>query len=361
VSGSGADKAESGRSGRNARLSRATPWLWVGVALLLTALASAAVGAVPIPPVTAARILLARLPALHIRADWPASYATILYEIRLPNLALTALTGMALAGSGAAFQGLFRNPLADPYVIGVASGAGLGAVLAMAAHWPAGVLGLAAVPVAGFIGAVLTVGLVYSLSRVGGSTPVTTLILAGVAVSSFATAGTSLILLLSTSELHRAITWMVGGFSIGGWEPVLAALPYLLLGLGVLVLLGRPINVLQFGDEQARQLGLDVERLKLVIVIAASLVAATAVSFSGIIAFVGLIVPHLTRLLWGPDYRRLLPLATLLGGSFLLAADTAARAVLSPRELPVGVVTSIVGAPFFLWLLHRARRRLRGW
>ncbi|HJX40701.1 MAG TPA: iron ABC transporter permease, partial [Anaerolineales bacterium] len=183
----------------------------------------------------------------------------------------------------------------------------------------------------------------------------------GVAVSSFATAGTSLILLLSTSELHRAVTWMVGGFSMGGWEPVLAASPYLLLGLGVLVLLGRPINVLQFGDEQARQLGLDVERLKLVIVIAASLVAATAVSFSGIIAFVGLIVPHLTRLLWGPDYRRLLPLATLLGGSFLLAADTAARAVLSPRELPVGVVTSIVGAPFFLWLLHRARRRLRGW
>jgi iron complex transport system permease protein len=268
---------------------------------------------------------------------------------------------MALAGSGAAFQGLFRNPLADPYVIGVASGAGLGAVLAMSAHWPAGVLGLAAVPVAGFIGAVLTVGLVYGLSRAGGSTPVTTLILAGVAVSSFATAGTSLILLLSTSELHRAVTWMVGGFSMGGWEPVLAASPYLLLGLGVLVLLGRPINVLQFGDEQARQLGLDVERLKLVIVIAASLVAATAVSFSGIIAFVGLIVPHLTRLLWGPDYRRLLPLATLLGGSFLLAADMAARAVLSPRELPVGVVTSIVGAPFFLWLLHRARRRLRGW
>jgi ABC-type cobalamin/Fe3+-siderophores transport system ATPase subunit len=169
------------------------------------------------------------------------------------------------------------------------------------------VLGLAAVPVAGFIGAVLTVGLVYSLSRAGGSTPVTTLILAGVAVSSFATAGTSLILLLSTTELHRAITWMVGGFSLGGWEPVLAAVPYLLLGLGVLVLLGRPINVLQFGDEQARQLGLDVERLKLVIVIAASLVAATAVSFSGIIAFVGLIVPHLTQLLWGPDYRRLLP------------------------------------------------------
>jgi iron complex transport system permease protein len=330
-------------------------------ALLATALASAAVGAVAIPPATAARILLSKLPVLHIRADWPAAYATILYEIRLPNLALTALTGMALAGSGAAFQGLFRNPLADPYVIGVASGAGLGAVLAMAARWPGDLLGLAAVPAAGFIGALLTVALVYSLSRVGGSTPLTTLILAGVAVSSFATAGTSLILLLSTSELHRAVTWMVGGFSLGGWGPVLAALPYLLVALVVLGLLGRPINVLQFGDEQARQLGLDVERLKLALVIAASLAAATAVSFSGIIAFVGLVVPHLTRLLWGPDYRRLMPLATLLGGSFLLAADTVARAVLSPRELPVGVVTSIAGAPFFLWLLHRARRRLQGW
>ena len=342
-------------------LSRYLPWVWTGAALLAAALASAAVGAVAIPPGVVARMLLDRLPLFKIQNDWPAAFATILYEIRLPNLALTALTGMALGGSGAAFQALFRNPLADPYVIGIASGAGLGAVLAMALRWPSNLLGMATVPAAGFVGALITVGVVYRLASVGKTTPVTTLILAGVAVSSFATAVTTLILLLSTSELHRAVTWMVGGFSLGGWEPVLASLPYLAIALGVLVLLGRPLDVLQFGDEQASQLGLDVDRLKLVVVITASLAAATAVAFSGIIAFVGLVVPHLTRLLWGPSYRRLVPLAALGGASFLLVADIVARSAMPPRELPVGVVTSVIGAPFFLYLLARAKGQLRAW
>ena len=337
------------------------PWIWTAGTLLAAGLANAGIGAVAIPLDMVARMVLARLPLLEIEANWPATFATILYEIRLPNLVLTGLTGLALGGSGAAFQALFRNPLADPYVIGIASGAGLGAVLAMALRWPADGLGMAAVPVAGFLGALITVAVVYRLSSVGRTTPVTTLILAGVAVSSFATALTSLILLLSTSELHRAVTWMVGGFSLGGWAPVLASLPYLALSLGVLVTLGRPLDVLQFGDEQATQLGLDVDRLKLVVVVSASLAAATAVSFSGIIAFVGLVVPHLTRLLWGPSYRRLLPLAALGGASFLLMADIVARSLLSPRELPVGVVTSVVGAPFFLYLLARAKRNLRAW
>jgi len=343
------------------KLRRYLPWIWTAGALLAAGLANAAIGAVAIPLDMVARMVLARLPLLEIEANWPATFATILYEIRLPNLVLTGLTGLALGGSGAAFQALFRNPLADPYVIGIASGAGLGAVLAMALRWPADGLGMAAVPVAGFLGALITVAVVYRLSSVGRTTPVTTLILAGVAVSSFATALTSLILLLSTSELHRAVTWMVGGFSLGGWAPVLASLPYLVLSLGVLVTLGRPLDVLQFGDEQATQLGLDVDRLKLVVVVSASLAAATAVSFSGIIAFVGLVVPHLTRLLWGPSYRRLIPLAALGGASFLLLADILARSLLSPRELPVGVVTSVVGAPFFLYLLARAKRNLRAW
>ncbi|MGH2620516.1 MAG: FecCD family ABC transporter permease [Anaerolineales bacterium] len=343
------------------KLRRWLPWIWTAGALLAAGLANAAIGAVAIPMDMVARMVLARLPLLDIEANWPATFATILYEIRLPNLVLTALTGLALGGSGAAFQALFRNPLADPYVIGIASGAGLGAVLAMALRWPADWLGMAAVPLAGFVGALLTVAVVYRLSSVGSTTPVTTLILAGVAVSSFATALTSLILLLSTSELHRAVTWMVGGFSLGGWAPVLASAPYLALALGVLVTLGRPLDVLQFGEEQATQLGLDVDRLKLVVVVAASLAAATAVSFSGIIAFVGLVVPHLTRLLWGPSYRRLIPLAALGGASFLLLADIVARALLSPRELPVGVVTSVIGAPFFLYLLARAKRNLRAW
>ena len=337
------------------------PWVITILALLFTAGLNAAVGPVSIPLRDLLRMLAARIPGSSIAGDWPGTFSTILYQIRLPNTVLIAITGMALGGSGAAFQGLFRNPLADPYIIGVASGAGLGAVLAMAARWPADLLGMAAVPAAAFIGALITVAIVYAIAQVGRTTPVTTLILAGVALSSFATAMTSMIMLLSTQELHRAVNWMVGGFGLGGWEPVYVSLPYLLIGLLVLLTLGRPLNVLQFGDDQARQLGLNVERIKLVIIIAASMVAATAVAFSGIIAFVGLIVPHVVRLLWGPDHRRLLPLAILLGGSFLLSADVVARMVLAPRELPVGVVTSAIGAPFFLWLLHRAKGKVRFW
>ena len=340
---------------------RYLPWIMSGSALIVMLFVSVAVGPVKIPLPDLGRMLFDMLPGLQLEADWSRTFATIVYQIRLPNTALMALAGMALGGSGAAYQGLFRNPLADPYIIGVASGAGLGAVLAMAANWPVSLLGMATVPLAAFIAALITVAVVYGIARVGRSTPVTTLILAGVAVSSFATAMTSLIMLLSTDELHRAVNWMVGGFALGGWEPVLASLPYLLIGLAVLALLGRQLNVLQFGDEQARQMGLDVERSKLIIVVAASLVAATAVAFSGIIAFVGLIVPHVVRLLWGPDYRRTLPLAILVGGSFLLAADVVARVILAPRELPVGVITAVVGAPFFLWLLYRTKGRGRVW
>jgi iron complex transport system permease protein len=337
------------------------PWAATAGGLLLMVLLNIAVGPVTIPLRDVLDLLLAKFSSVTLAGEIPATSAIILYEIRLPNMALIALTGMALGGSGAAFQGLFRNPLADPYIIGVASGAGLGAVIAMAASWPADVLGMAIVPAAAFIGAVLTVLLVYSIARVGRATPVSTLILAGVAVSSFATAMTSLIMLLSTEELHRAVNWMVGGFSLGGWAPVVASIPYLSLGLLLLTLLGRPLNVLQFGDDQARQLGLNVERLKLVLVIAASMVAATAVSFSGIIAFVGLVVPHVVRLIWGPDYRRLIPLAILMGGTFLLGADVVARVALAPRELPVGVVTAAVGAPFFLYLLHKAKSNVGFW
>ena len=168
-------------------------------------------------------------------------------------------------------------------------------------------------------------------------------------------------MLLSTDEIHRAISWMVGGFSLGGWQPVLISLPYLFLGLFLLFRVGRPLNVLQFGDDQAGQLGLQVEKTKLLTVAAASLVAATAVSFSGIIAFVGLIVPHIARLIWGPDNRRLIPLATLTGCGFLLCADVAARTLLAPREIPLGIITSVLGAPFFLWLLYRTKERMRFW
>ena len=338
-----------------------TPWILTVGSLILAALLSAAVGSVAIPARDVIRILLSQLPGLNISADWPATFSTILLEIRLPGMALTALTGMALGASGAAYQGMFRNPLADPYILGVAAGAGLGAVMAISFGWTTTALGLSIIPLVAFIGGLAAVALVYTLARVGRTTPTTTLILAGVAVNSFVVALTSLVMLLSSEELRRALLWLLGGFSMGGWPPVEASLPYLVVGISLLSVLGRPLNVLQFGDDQARQLGLNVDRFKLVMVAASSLVAATAVAFAGIIGFVGLVVPHVVRLLWGPDHRRLIPLSAITGGAFLLCADVIARTVIAPRTLPVGIVTAMVGAPFFLWLLRRAQRELRVW
>jgi iron complex transport system permease protein len=333
----------------------ARPFLLNLALLALAFVLSVAVGSVTIPPVVVVRMLLTGLPGVHLTADWPEAFQTIVFGIRLPHAALLALTGAALGSSGAAYQGLFRNPLADPYLIGVASGAGLGAVAAMALHGPQQLLGLYAVPALAFAGAAVTVFTVYALARVSGAVPMTTLILAGVAVSAFATSLTSFLMLRSNEELRRALSWLLGGAVMGGWQPVWAMLPYVAVGMGVLVVSGHSLNVLQFGEEQAQQLGLPVERRKVILILAASLTTAAAVAFCGVIGFIGLIVPHIMRMLWGPDYRQLVPLSILGGGSALLLADLLARVVLAPQVLPVGIVTALAGAPFFLWVLRQAR------
>lgn len=327
------------------------------ILLFATLVLSVAIGSVFIPPGMIGRSLLAQLPLLSTKFEIAQIYSTILFQIRLPHAILIAFTGMALAGSGAAYQGLFRNPLADPYLLGVASGAGLGAVVAMSLQWPNNIFGYFTVPVFAFIGAMFTVLAVYWLARTGGGLQTTTLILAGVAVGSFAAALTSYLMLQSQGEIRRAIAWLLGGSTLSGWAPVIAALPYLLIGLCGLLVTGHALNVLQYGDEQAQQLGLPVERVKLLLIITASLTTAVAVSFSGIIGFIGLIIPHMIRMLVGPDYRHLIPLSILGGASALLFADILARTIIAPQELPVGVITALAGAPFFIWILRRYQRK----
>jgi len=328
---------------------------WIALLALLGALLlSVMVGSVFIPPADLLSSLVRGLNGQPATGE-KQTYATILFALRLPRTVLMAMAGSALAGSGAAYQGLFRNPLADPYLIGVASGAGLGAVLAMSVDWPYSTLGMLSVPLAAFLAALLTVFTVYQLARSGRALPTSSLILAGVAISSFATALTSFLMLHSTGELRRALVWLLGGSTLTGWRPVLALLPYWLVGLGLLLTTGHALNVLQFGDEQAKQLGLPVERVRVLIIAAASLATAAAVSFAGIIGFVGLIVPHILRMTAGGDYRRLLPLSLIGGAVMLLISDVLARVVMAPQELPVGVITALAGAPFFLWILRRTR------
>jgi iron complex transport system permease protein len=329
---------------------------WFNLILLVVLFAiNIAVGAVFISPVYLIRILASKFQFWGIVPDWPAHFETIILSIRLPHALLILMTGAALGSSGAAYQGLFRNPLADPYLIGVASGAGLGAVAAFTLNWPEDLLGFYLIPVGAFLGAILTVLVVYQLAKVGNLVPLTTLILAGVAVGSLTSALTSFLMLWDQEQIHRAISFLLGGSPMAGWGPVLATFPYMVVGIGALSLLGHPLNLLQFGDEQAKQLGLPVERVKTLIIVVASITTAVAVSFSGVIGFVGLVVPHVLRMIWGPDYRRLIPLSILFGATTLLAADVLARWVMAPRVLPVGIVTAMIGAPFFLWILRRAK------
>lgn len=337
---------------------RKHPYLVMAFLLLFAVLLSIALGAVRIPIGTMVRIFSDNLFRRTVGAAGQDAIETILLAVRLPHTILVLLTGAALASSGAAYQGLFRNPLSDPYLIGVASGAGLGAVAMMSLQGMHSLLGYYLIPLGAFTGAILTVVLVYQLAHVNGMVPLTTLILAGVAFGSFASALTSFLMLRDDGAVYRAIAFLMGGSPIAGWQPVLAVLPFMMFGMGALLLSGHILNLLQFGEEEARQMGLDVDRAKIFVIVAASMTTAVAVAFSGVIGYIGLIVPHIIRLVWGPDYKRLIPLSILGGAITLLLSDVLARVLIAPSTIPVGIVTALAGTPFFLYILRRAKREV---
>jgi iron complex transport system permease protein len=314
-------------------------------------------GSFRIPAADAAAILWKRVGGMEISGNWPASWETVILDIRLPRVILAALVGAALAAAGAVYQGLFRNPLADPYLIGVSSGAGLGATIAIAFGLQLGWSGLGAVSLLAFGGALSSTTLVYLLSRVGGRTSVATLLLAGIALSSLLSAMTTFLMFRAQDAFRtvHVMGWLMGSFALANWTKAVLMAVVLALGGAVIWSHGHRLNVLQLDEEQAHQLGIPVAWTQLVLIVAASLITATAVSVSGVVGFVGLIVPHAVRLVWGPDFRFLIPMGALCGAMFTMMADGLARTLLSPSELPVGVVTAFCGAPFFLYLLRRRR------
>ena len=329
----------------------------VGLGLLLgiTVIVTLAIGSTHISFDTVWHILFSKLPFTHAEPTWANTVETIILDIRLPRLLLAGLVGAALAVAGTTYQGLFRNPLADPYLIGVAQGAALGAVIGfmLPISWQA-----ASIPLLAFTGAILAVAMVYSIARVGKTLPMTTLILAGVALGAFLAAITSYLMIASGDRLHGIIFWLLGTFSLTNWWQVIMVAPYIFAGTIIIWLHARPLNVMQLDEEQAKQLGVHVEQVKLILLGAATMITAAAVCFCGIIGFVGIIIPHTVRLIWGPDHRFLLPLATFAGAIFLILADTAARTMLAPTEIPVGVITAFLGAPFFLYLLRQRKRAI---
>jgi len=335
---------------------RAGPLLAASAGLAGAAVLAVLTGPVRLAPGAVLAELAGRLPLVHTSSGLSPQEAAILWQLRLPRVVLGGLVGAMLAMAGAAYQGVFRNPLADPYLLGAAAGAGLGATLAIAygpdtSGWPVELL-----PIAAFAGAVAGVVAAYALGRSGGARTATTLILSGVAVAAFLTAIQTYVQQRQSETLREVYGWILGRLTTAGWHEVLLVVPYALVSTTVILLHRRLLDVLAVGDDEASSLGLRAARVRLVVVAAATLATAAAVAVSGLIGFVGIIVPHTVRLLAGSSHRLLVPLSLVAGAAFLILADLVARTVTAPAELPIGVVTAFVGAPFFALVLRSARR-----
>lgn len=315
------------------------------------------IGVIHVGPIAVLQDVVSHVPFLHISSPLSDTEQSVLWQVRLPRVVLAGLVGGMLALGGAAYQGAFSNPLADPYLLGVAAGAGLGATVAIVFARGAAFLGVPLLPVAAFLGGAVAVLMAYGVGRsVGAGRNSTTLILGGVAVASFLTAMQTFLQQTDTDTLREIYDWILGRLVVSGWSEVLLVLPYIAISAAVILLHGRLLDVLALGDEAADALGVRAARTRLWIVVAVTLGTAAAVSVSGLIGFVGIIVPHAIRLLGGSSYRRLLPLSAAFGAAFLILCDLASRTVLDPAELPIGVVTAAVGAPFFAVVLRSSRR-----
>jgi len=342
-----------------------TGLLWGGggiLLLLFTICVSATIGSVHIPLQQIPAILLHQIPWLQdiIPKTWPGSYEQILLKVRIPRIAIGVLVGACLSLSGAAFQGVLRNPLADPYTLGVSSGASVGAAFMIYFGIQYSLVGQWSVPIVAFTTGVLTLWLVMRLAQDEGKIPTERLILAGVVMQAFLGAFVSLLVALSDKTINEIMFWLMGSLSLRGWAYTAVLGPYLVIGFIVVMGYARTMNILALGEREAAHLGIRVDRTKVIILLTATFMTAAAVSVSGVIGFVGLIVPHMIRLMVGSNYRLIVPLSAIGGGIYMVIADTLARSVLAPTEIPLGVVTAFIGAPFFAYLLHRNKKSRRG-
>jgi iron complex transport system permease protein len=333
----------------------------LAVIFLICAMAiGISIGTVSVPISYIIKIIGQQAFHLPIGGQTDPMYTNIVMNIRLPRVILAGLIGSSLAIAGAAFQGLLRNPLADPYTLGVSSGASVGAVVTLFFQISLPFVGLFTLPLFSIACSFLTIFAVLLFARkIDRSMKVETIILTGIIFSSFLGAFISLMIALTGEELRQIIGWLLGGVSMRGWDYVVILLPFFIIGSLLLVFSARELNAMSFGEEQAQHLGVDVQKRKMLVLAAGSILTGAAVAVSGTIGFVGLVIPHLTRLLWGPDHKHLLPLSTIIGGGFLILADLVSRSVISPTELPIGVITALIGAPVFAVILVRKRGERR--
>lgn len=307
------------------------------------------------------KIITSKLPIIGRRIDMsniPDSYRAIIWNIRLPRVLLGILVGASLSIAGAAFQGMFKNPMADPYVIGISSGAALGAAIAIILKINIDFFNISAISIFSFLGALSSVIVVYNMAKIKNKVSVTTLLLAGVAVGQFLTAVMSFLMVIYDKDMTKIIYWTMGSLAGKGWEPIIKISLPLIIAITVINFFARDLNILLMGEESAQSLGVDVDKTKIYILVLCTFITSIVVSVSGIIGFVGLIIPHIIRLLLGPDHRILLPASALLGGIFMIFADTIARTLISPVEIPVGIITALFGGPFFIYLLKSKKKNI---
>ncbi len=326
--------------------------------LLLAVVGSVSLGSAQLSFNMVWKIIFSHLPFVpDMEREWSKAAEVIVWNIRMPRIMMAILVGAALAMAGVAYQGVLRNPLADPYILGVSSGASLGAASFILFGQGLAILGQWTLPLVAFVCGIGTLFIVYRLAYIAGKVQIETLLLSGVVVQAFLGAGLSLIMSISGEKMQQILYWLMGSLTLSDWSSGVAVAPYVIVGWFVIMLFTRELNLLALGEQKAHHLGMNVERTRLIVLLAASLTAGAAVAVSGVIGFVGLIVPHIMRTLVGSDHRVLLPVSAVAGAILLIAADTLARTIMDPQELPIGVITAFLGAPFFGYLLRKRRQR----
>lgn len=331
------------------------------IVLIFSIALFSAVGTAEINYMDSFKIIASKIPIIkdYVNIDHiKNSHRTIIWSIRLPRILLGVLVGSSLSMAGAAFQGMFKNPMADPYIMGISSGAALGATIGIVFKINVAFLNLSSISIFAFIGAMLAVLTVYNIARVKNKIPITSLLLSGIAVGQFLSAIMSMIMVLHSQDMSKIIYWTMGGLAGKGWDPLLGITIPTILSMILMFFFARDLNIMATGEESAQSMGVDVEKTKLYILVLGTFMTAMVVSVSGIIGFVGLIIPHMVRIVLGPDHRILLPASALSGAVFIIFTDTIARTIISPIEIPVGIITSLFGGPFFIYLLRSSKKRI---
>ena len=336
-------------------MQKKTNYLFIILAIIVTlfvvGILSLSFGSVNLSPIKVLKILF-------FGEEVKQSLHIIIKQIRLPRIILSFLVGAGLSIAGVVFQGVIRNPMVDPYIVGISAGAGTGVTLAIVLNLQISFLFFSTIPLMAFFGSLLTVYIVYNLAKTKDKVPVVTFLLAGVAVGFVLNAVMSFLMVLGTRDIHKIVYWLLGSLSTASWQDIRLMLPYFIVGNFIVIFFLKDLNLILLGETDAQHLGVNVERSKKYLIVGASLITASVVSVSGSIGFIGLIVPHIARMLVGPDHKKLFPTAAILGGIFLIISDDLARILLAPMEVPVGIITALTGGPYFIYLLRKTKKEI---